>query len=241
MDKRNPKKIKEKEKSAKKGQNKLTNPQILLEKDIIYCKNTIQNTNPNINININIKNSKNKSSNRVKSAHYTIHSKQMKTINKSVDKKKRPYELKKIYLNTFGNNTLTNTNNSKHKNRSLKTYLINTNKNIQSNPKSFSNTKKTNKSSKVNISINCSNKDNLKNKNLFGSSNKKKKSNELIAKIMENKYESKATLFGDDMEIMSEYENLKSIWNELGVTNNFIQNFEYMNNNKNRKKTNVAI
>jgi hypothetical protein len=162
----------------------------------------------------------------------------MKKMNKSVDKKKRPYELKKIYLNTYGNNTLTNTNNSKHKNRSLKTYLLNTNKNLHSNPKSFSNTKKSNKSSKVSISINCSNKDNLKNKNL-GSSNKKKKNNELIEKIMENKYESKATLFGDDMEIMSEYENLKSIWNELGITNNFIQNFEYMNNNKNNNRDEV--
>ena len=38
---------------------------------------------------------------------------------------------------------------------------------------------------------------------------------------------------------MSEYENLKSLWNELGITNNFIQNFEYMNNNKNNNRDEI--
>ncbi len=237
MDKRNPKKLKEREKSAKKNRKKSNNQQIVLQKDIIYCKNTIQNTNPNINISINIKNSKNKSSNRIKSAHYTIHSKQINPGNKSVDKK-RPYELKKIYLNTNANHTLST--NTKLKNSSLKAYFMNTNNNYFSNPKASksNNMKRNNKSNKISFNLYCTNKSDQKNKNKkYGTAHKT--NNELIEKIMENKYEPKATLFSDDMEIMSEYENLKSLWNELGITNNFIQNFEYMNNNKNNNRDEI--
>ena len=58
MDKIHQKKSKEREKSGKKYPKNIKAPQILLQKDIIYCKNAIQNNNPNINININIKSSR---------------------------------------------------------------------------------------------------------------------------------------------------------------------------------------
>ena len=134
MDKRYPNKPKERGKSAKKYSKNIKSPQILLQKDIIYCKNTIQNNNPNINININIKSNKNKSSNnRIRSAKYTINSWQF-SHNNSLGKNK-PYEFKNIFFNkNINNNTLYyKTSNSNSKKKSIRTYLAKTQNN--SNPK----------------------------------------------------------------------------------------------------------
>ena len=156
MDKRVQKTTKERkrEKSAKRFTNIKKNPQYLLQKDVIYCQNTIQNNNPNINININIKNPKNKSSNRIRSAHYTINSHHFNKMNKSLDKNK-PHELKKLYLKTNINNNnpiYNNTATSNTKFKSLRTYLTNPNRNSNSNPK-LKNSKNKIKLNKINTNI----------------------------------------------------------------------------------------
>ena len=216
MDKKKKSHSKEKEKEKKMAK-KQSGTQIVVQKDIIYCKNTIQNNNPNINININIKNNnKTKSSNRVLSAHYTINSKHYKQINKSLGKK-RPYELKKIYLNTINNAT-----NSNSKKKSLRNYLT---KNHSNSKQRININSNKNKLNKINIKVKHLSKDNKVNKKAFNN-------NMLIEKIVENKFGAKGSLFEEDLEIMGEYEELKSLWRDLGITNNFVQNFEYMNNNK---------
>ena len=56
---------------------------------------------------------------------------------------------------------------------------------------------------------------------------------------MENKYQHGLSLFEQDPEIMSEYEDLKILWSELGITDNFIRNFELMNNNRNNNRDDI--
>ena len=57
--------------------------------------------------------------------------------------------------------------------------------------------------------------------------------------MIENKYQHGLSLFEQDPEIMSEYEDLKILWSELGITDNFIRNFELMNNNRNNNRDDI--
>jgi hypothetical protein len=221
-------KSKEKDKNERKYSNNYKNSP-LLQKDIIYCKNTLQNNNTNINKNISKRINKNISSNRVRSAHYTINSRKFSEIkNKNKDKEldKKSKELKKIYLSNNYNNNLYNATNYNSKDKSLRAYLSSINRKTHSNIKINSAKKNKNKLNKISLKNINKNKKYVKN-------------NGLIEKIIENKYESKVSFFEDDLEIMKEYDELKTLWHELGITNNFIQNFEYMNNNKNNNREDV--
>ena len=226
MDKRIQKKSKEREITSKRNPSNLKNQQNILQKDIIYCKNTIQNNNPNININISIKSDKkNKTVNRISSAHYTINSRLFKNINKSIDIKKLNEKNKNNYYTNIG--IYNKTSNSNSKKKSLKAYLINPTRNSKSNPKMNSSKKNSNKLKKINLN------------NLKFQKVKKYGNNQIIEKIIRNKYEPKNNLFEEDLTIMTEYENLKNIWRELGITSNFVYNFEYMNNNHNNDKDEI--
>ena len=194
--------------------NKLKTSQTSIKKDYINCNNTIQNTNPNININISIKNNKFKSiSNRVKSAHYTINS---KPLNNSAKKNINNYNYNYNINNNYNYNTNFNT-------RSLRA-RSNRNKNSLSNQKI--------QSAKPGEKYNNLNYNNL-NRGRYN------KNNFLLRKMIENKYQQKPSLFEQDPEIMSEYENLKYLWSELGITDNFIRNFELMNNNRNNNRDDI--
>ena len=194
--------------------NKLKTSQSSTKKDYINCNNPIRNTNPNININIIIKNNKFKSiSNRIKSAHYTINS---KPRNNSAKKNINNYNYNYNINNNYNYNTNFNT-------RSIRARSIR-NKNSISNQKT--------QSAKPRDKYN-----NLNYNSLNGG--RYNKNNFLIRKMIENKYQHGLSLFEQDPEIMSEYEDLKILWNELGITDNFIRNFELMNNNRNNNRDDI--
>ena len=194
--------------------NKLKTFQSSTKKDYINCNNPIQNTNPNININISIKNNKFKpTSNRIKSAHYTINS---KPANNSAKKNINNYNYNYNINNNYNYNTNYNT-------KSLRARSIR-NKNFISNQKT--------QSAKPRDKYN-----NLNYNTLNGG--RYNKNNFLIRKMIENKYQHGLSLFEQDPEIMSEYEDLKILWNELGITDNFIRNFELMNNNRNNNRDDI--
>ena len=197
---------KEKGKQIQNNQLNLKKTKNFFKKDIINCKTSSKNNN----ISLNIKANKLKELNKYNSSNY-------KTLNQFRTNKSKPKEIQSnnIFLNTnLNRNINTARNKSKSKHTQIKTKFLFTDPNMKKTPSAYLKNKnkinnlKNNKISKKNIDL-----------PLFTDINKgKRQKNENFI------------LLEDNSEINIEYEKLKKIWEETGVTKTFIKNFEIINN-----------
>ena len=174
--------------------------------DIINCKTSSQKTN----MSLKIKTNKLKELNKYNSSNY-------KTLNQFRANKSKPKEkqLNNVFLKTNLNNNINTTRSiNKLKHSKIKTKILLTEPNKKKTPSS---------NLKFQHKIN-----NLKSKNNI----KKNIDLPMITDInTENKRKNENfILFVDNSEINIEYEKLKKIWEETGVTKTFIKNFEIINN-----------
>ena len=177
------------------------------KKDAIYCKTSAQNTENSINININIKTEKFKHNNKgLKSANYKISTKSLK------------------------NNKSNNNYNNKSKDIQFKTIFLNTNINNNIYTTKYNNYSKPKKNLRI-VLTEPDNKLKLSNSNI----KLKSKNKDLMPYLpkVNKKLDLDNNIFELYPEISNEYQNLKKIWKEIGVTSSFMKNFEIINKNVN--------